>query len=287
MGSSNRMQMTLAEEISAPPWWMALAEVPRSVFELAAVPLATPVLSTALRGDGHPVLVVPGFSAGDASTAVLRTYLGWLGYSVYGWDLGRNMGWRVAGRGAEALSARLHAIREASGEKVSIVGWSLGGIMARQQARQHPGDVRQVVSIGAPFTGNPHASSISGLYEQLSGETVDGAFMRSVMAESRKCPPVRATAIYSRSDGIVAWENCIEVETGLAENIEVVASHCGMMFNPAVLYALADRLALPEEGWEPFDRSGWRSIVYPPPVARATGPISRTNARDRRSTPIS
>lgn len=287
MGSSNRIQMTLAGEISAPPWWMAMAEAPRSVFELTAFPLAIPVLSTAPRGDGHPVLVVPGFSASDTSTAVLRTYLGWLGYSVYGWDLGRNMGWRVAGRGAEALTARLRAIREATGEKVSIIGWSLGGIMARQQARQHPDDVRQVVSIGAPFTGNPHASSISGLYERLSGESVNGVFMRSVMAESRKCPPVRATAIYSRSDGIVAWENCIEAETDLAENIEVVASHCGMMFNPAVLYALADRLALPEDGWEPFDRSGWRSFVYPPPAARATGSSARMSERKRRSTLIS
>ena len=98
------------------------------------------------------------------------------------------MGWRVAGRSTKALSPRLRAIREASGEKVSIIGWSLGAIMARQQARRHPDHVRQAVSIGAPFTRNPHASSISGLYERLSGETVNGAFIRSVMLESRDCP---------------------------------------------------------------------------------------------------
>lgn len=278
MVSSDRMQ-TSADAISAPPWWMALAEAPRSILEFATIPLAMPILSTAPRGDGHPVLVVPGFIASDASTTVLRIFLGYLGYSVYGWDLGRNMGWRVAGQGTEALSARLHAIREASGQKVSIIGWSLGGVMARQLARQHPDDIRQVVSVGAPFTGNPHASSISGLYERLSGETVNGAFMRSVMRESRKRPPVRATAIYSRSDGIVAWENCLESKHDLTENIEVVASHSGMMFNPAVLYALADRLALPEDDWEPFDRSGWRSLVYPQRFAR------REEVRNTRSGP--
>ena len=108
------------------------------------------------------------------------------------------MGWRVAGRSTKALSPRLRATREASGEKVSIIGWSLGAIMARQQARRHPDHVRQAVSIGVPFTRkvpftrNPHASSISGLYERLSGETVNGAFIRSVMLESRDCPlPVR------------------------------------------------------------------------------------------------
>lgn len=253
------------EIIPRPSRWKFLTELPRSIVEWATIPAASPLLASAPRGDGHSVLVIPGFLAGDGATRLLRRYLAWLGYEVHRWELGRNLGWSGVGRNLEVLSRRLRAIHDQTGHKVSLVGWSLGGVMARKLARLHPSMVRQVISIGAPFTGNPNATSIRGLYEVITGEQVTGTFMRSIFAESRRPVPVRAISLYSKSDGIVAWQNCLEPRGPLSENIELVSCHCAMMANPAVLYALADRLGQAEGSWSPFDRGGWRGLLYPQP----------------------
>ena len=251
------------EAIRPPSSLLALTELQRSLFELSTLPLAAPVLATAPRGDGHPVLVLPGFTAGDVSTGLLRRYLSALGYDAYAWELGRNLGWSAIGREGEKLRERLRVIHESTGKKVSVIGWSLGGVMARQLARQVPEHVRQVITLGSPFTGNPRASTVARLYERVTGDRIHDVRIQQMLAESRKPPPVPSTAIYSRSDGIVPWQNCIEPAGAQTDNIEVYGSHCGLGVNAAVLYAVADRLALPEGGWKPFERSGWRAFVYP------------------------
>ena len=138
------------DTVRPPSAMLALTELPRALFELGSLPFAAPVLATAPRGDGHPVLVLPGFIASDTSTAVLRRYLAKLGYDAHAWELGRNLGPRAIGAEGEKLIARLRAIHDATGEKVSIVGWSLGGIMARIIARRAPDAVRQVITLGHP-----------------------------------------------------------------------------------------------------------------------------------------
>jgi pimeloyl-ACP methyl ester carboxylesterase len=248
-----------------PSSWLALTEVPRALAEFGALLPSAPLLAGAPRGDGHVVLVLPGLAAGDAATALLRGYLRQLGYDARGWTLGRNMGPRTIGRDGEHLRARLDALHAESSRPVSVIGWSLGGIMARMLGRWRPAAVRQVITLGSPFAGSPRATNVWRAYEWLSGERIDDALTEARLAESAAPSPVPATAIWSRGDGVVSWRNCIERDGPEAENIEVHGSHFGMTVNAAVLYAVADRLALPLGGWTPFDRSGWRALLYPAP----------------------
>lgn len=252
-----------AFRIAPPPLALAAAELFRATAELSTLPWAAPLLRCASKGDGHPVMVLPGFTATDGSTVLLRRYLATLGYDVYAWELGRNLDHHSIGLRGERLTRRIDDVREATGQKVSLVGWSLGGIMAREAARNDPDSVRHVVTLGSPFTGNPRASNVWRLYEWLTGHKIDSPEMRQRLDEACEPPPVPCAAIYSKSDGIVAWRNCLEKKGERTDNIEVHGSHCGLVVNPAVHFAVADRLSQPEDDWKPFDRSGWRAAFFP------------------------
>jgi hypothetical protein len=202
----------------------------RAIHELGAFIGALPLLSLAPKGDGHPVLVLPGLVASDTSTRPLRSFL-------------KNRG---------------------HGRKISLVGWSLGGLYARQLAKMLPDRVRSVITLGSPFAGSPKATNAWRVYEMASGRSAEEEDHRFGGSLS-ETPPVPTTAIFSRTDGICAWQGCMEKTSTTSESIEVESSHCGMGHHPAVVYAVADRLAQPEGTWKPFDRSGWRSIVYPDP----------------------
>src|SRR6195952_4271262 len=249
----------------APPSaFLVLTELPRALAELGSLPLAAPLLMTAARGDGHPVLVLPGLSTTDRSTSLLRRYLSALGYDVHAWELGRNLGARAIGAQGEKLIARLEAIYAMTGQKVTLVGHSLGGIIARQLSRRRPDMVRQIVTLGSPFAGDPRSTNVWKLYEYLCGHKVSDASTKAQLLESHNPPPVPSTAIYTKGDGIVAWQSCLEPETPTTENIEILGSHCGMCVNPIAMYAVADRLALPLGEWKPFGRGGMRSLFYRP-----------------------
>jgi pimeloyl-ACP methyl ester carboxylesterase len=252
-----------AERIAPPSKLLALSELPRALAELGSLPWFGPLLMTAPRGDGHPVLVLPGFVTSDVSTTILRRYLELLGYTPFGWELGRNLGPKAIGRQGEKLVDRLDAVFAETGRKVSIIGWSLGGVMARQVARRRPDKVRQVISLGSPFTGDPRATNVLRAYEGLTGQRLGDEDTQAQLKESRSCPPVPSTAIYTKADGIVSWRNCCEPENTTTDNIEVYGSHCGLGVNASVLYAIADRLAQPEGEWQPFERKGLRALMYP------------------------
>ena len=243
-----------ASDAVCPPPSIALAALEpfRAVAELAGLWMTAPILLGAPRGDGHCVLVLPGFSADDRSTHWLRRYLSYLGYESIEWGLGHNLGYRTLGQSEERLRRRVKSFAASSGRKISLVGWSLGGVMARHMARDLPDCVRQVVTLGAPFTGDPTATNIRPFYELLSGEDLDSSHSRKAWRANRAAPSVRTTSIFSKSDGVTAWQNCIEIETEFAENIEVVGSHMGLPHNAMALYAVADRLAQPEVGWQPY-----------------------------------
>lgn len=251
------------DAIRAPSALLALTELPRALAELGSLPFAAPVLASAPRGDGHPVLVLPGFIASDTSTVVLRRYLKKMGYDAHAWELGRNLGPKAIGAEGEKLVARLRAIHDLTGQKVSLVGWSLGGIMARIVACRAPDAVRQVITLGSPFAGSPKATNVWRAYELLTGHHIESDNAKSQLAEAASPPPVPSTAIYSREDGVVAWQICREQPGPATDNIEVHGSHIGLGVNPAVLYAVADRLAQAEDDWHPFDRHGVKSLVYP------------------------
>lgn len=251
---------------SPPSLLLALTEAPRAAFELGTLGLALPWLMSAPRGDGHPVMVLPGFVTTDMSTITLRNYFSWLGYDTHAWELGRNLGPRAIGQEGEKLSARLEEIYEETGQQVSMVGWSLGGMMARQLARRRPEMVRQVITLGSPIAGSPRATTVWRMYEMMTGQRINDHHALRQVEESALPLPVRSTAIFSKGDGVVAWRNCLEPEAETSDNIEVHGSHCGLGFNAAVLYAAADRLALPADEWLPFDRTvGLRSLLYPSP----------------------
>ncbi len=225
--------------------------------ELAAYFACRPLWRWLPRGDGHPVMVLPGMAADDFSTRPLRTLLRQLGYAVHGWRMGRNVGDPLL---EVPLRDRLADLRERyDGRRVSLIGWSLGGIYARELAKLEPDSVRQVITLGSPFTGDPFASNAVALYKRLSGKLPK---IEPRWQSLREPPPVPTTSIYSRSDGIVAWPCSINATAVDVENIAVSASHCGLGHHPLALYAIADRLAQAEEQWTPFRRYGLRRFAY-------------------------
>ncbi len=249
-------------DYSPPSPLLAITELPRAMVELGALPWATPLLMRAPKGDGHPVLVLPGFMTSDRSTTTLRRYLDRLGYQSFGWELGRNLGPKAIGDEGEKLVARLEEIFEQTGQKVSLVGWSLGGLMARIIARRRPDMVRQVITLGSPIGGSPTATNAWRLYQLMTGQKVTDKGAQDQIREGQGKSPVPSTAIFTKSDGVVAWQICLEPKAENTDNIEVLGSHCGLGVNPVVLYAVADRLALAENAWTPFKRSGLRSLFY-------------------------
>ena len=253
---------TTAPHIAAPSRLLQLLEL-RAAWELAAGVAALPWLRLAPRGDGHPVLVLPGLVASDVSTKLLRDFLTRRGYDVHGWELGRNYGPRPGVE--EAMLATIDRLHARSGRKLSLIGQSLGGAYARLLAAQRPAAVRSVITLGSPVGGHPRASNAWRVYEFTSGKSsVDPQRWQQVT----RPPQVPTTSIYSRSDGVVAWQTSIESSARpQTENIEVVSSHIGMAVHPAVLFAVAERLAQPEGQWQPFERRGWRTALFPKPAA--------------------
>jgi pimeloyl-ACP methyl ester carboxylesterase len=235
----------------------------RALHEFGAFLGALPLLSLAPKGDGHPVLVLPGLVASDASTKPLRAFLKNRGYAVSGWRQGRNLGLRAGVQ--DSMVDLLTEMNDTHGRKVSLVGWSLGGLYARQLAKMMPDRVRSVITLGSPFAASPKATNAWRVYEIASGQRADDAHAPDFGGALADTPPVPTTAIFSRTDGICAWQGCMEKTSTMSESIEVESSHCGMGHHPAVVYAVAERLAQPEGEWAPFDRSGWRSMVYPNP----------------------
>ncbi len=265
-----------------PPSRLLLALEGRAVFELGAFFITYPFLRTMARGDEHPVLVLPGLVASDVSTRALRAYLKDLGYAPHGWDLGRNLGHHRTVEG-EMLD-RLRELHRRYERKVSLVGWSLGGLFARELAKAAPQAVRVVISLGSPIACCARSTNAWRLFEATSGRRVSTQCRHKIDAPKvadehvivdpdcaicgggrRHAPTVPSTSIFSRSDGVVAWQCSLEAESVSTENIEIEGSHFGLGHNPLALYAIADRLAQPEGTWAPFDRGGLRSFFYPDP----------------------
>ena len=254
---------------NAPPSAWLLALELRAFWEFGALLPSWPLLSRAPKGDGHAVMVFPGLSANDASTVPLRYYLQSLGYSPWGWSQGFNFGPR-AGVLDEAKDNLVRTF-ESTGRKLSLIGWSLGGVYARELAKELPHMVRGVITLGTPFAGSHKSTNAWRVYELTSGRKIE---RESENYDLPTAPPVPTTSIYSKTDGVVAWQASIQkpsksnVQT---ENIEVVASHIGLGLNPSAWWAVADRLSQPEADWTPFargDKGRIHGLIYPDRVGK-------------------
>jgi pimeloyl-ACP methyl ester carboxylesterase len=248
-----------------------LTEPARGLADLAFLPLAAGWLASAPRGDGHPVLVLPGLLATDMSTALMRRYLGWLGYDVHGWQLGRNIGPTDAV--LNELPRELAELAKRTGKQVSVIGWSLGGIYARELGRDHPEHVRRVITLGSPFAlTSPSQSRADSAYRRRSSQHASGARVPT-MEQVAQPIAVPSTAVYSKLDGIVAWRACIEPQTALHENVEVRCGHLGFGVDAATLWLIADRLAVPAGQARPFRPPLLLGALYPgrPATFRPSG----------------
>ena len=255
------MSTTTATAKQGPPSdLLALMEAPRGLMELASFLALRPAMSFLPRGDGHPVLVLPGFMASDTSTAPMRNLLEQLGYDVVGWELGRNI--QITDARIAAMADCLVRLHQRTGRKVSIIGWSLGGLLARELAKLHPEMVRQVISLGSPLSNDRGISKVRRLFEALNG-AVPQPQRRGRFLDLEAPPPVPSTSVYTRTDGVVAWQGSIQPEGPQRENIEVHASHIGLGVNPTVMWVLADRLAQKESDWRPFRATGCAGWMFP------------------------
>jgi pimeloyl-ACP methyl ester carboxylesterase len=246
---------------SGPSARLYLTEPARGLAGLAALPLAAGWLASAPRGDGHGVLVLPGLLASDMSTALLRRYVSSLGYMVCGWQLGRNVG--PTDKVLAELPRVLADLARSTGGPVSIIGWSLGGIYARELAREQPNLVRQVITLGSPFRlTDPRQSRADGPYRRRSHLHATGHPLPTPEQVARPIE-VPSTAVYSKQDGIVAWRTCVEPETALHQNVEVRCAHLGFGVDPATLWVIADRLAAPAGTGRPFRVPAAARTMYP------------------------
>lgn len=235
----------------------------RSAAELSGTAALLPLLRRAPRGDSHPVLVLPGFTAGDGSTRVLRRFLRDRGYFVHGWRLGTNLG--PTDRVLDGLYQRVRDLVASHGGPLSLVGWSLGGIYARELARADPAAVRQVITLGSPFRQRG-GSNATPLFRALAPKHSARVPAQRPREEDRPPLTMPATAVYTKSDAVVPWSSCVEALGEGRDSIEVRGSHSGLGHNPAVLWAVADRLAQPAGEWAPFP---------PTPMWRRMGGVTR------------
>jgi pimeloyl-ACP methyl ester carboxylesterase len=233
-----------------------LAEGARFAWEYGAMQLARPMHRYLPAADGHDVLIIPGFLAGDWSTVALRRHLDRLGYRTHGWDAGPNLGARDYI--VDAMVGRFDDIIANSDGKISIIGHSLGGLFARELARMRPDDVRQVITMGSPIRDRGKSNHVWRAYELVSGHASNTPLFGG--PRKRRLPPgPPSTAIYTKSDGLVSWRVCVENDHPSTQNIEVYGSHCGLSSNPMVFAIIADRLSRPDGAWRRFK---WRKLDY-------------------------
>ena len=239
---------TLPTQLKAPPLSLLLTEPIRGLRDYLATRRAAAVPRL---GDGHPVVVFPGLAAGAFATARLRRFLGQSGFSAHDWGQGCNTGpsgdfdaW------LDGLVRQVTQLQATTGRRASLVGWSLGGVYAREIAKRCPQAVRQVITLGTPFAALANANHAGPLYRLVNRDTAQ--LTPELQARLRERPPVPTTAIYSLADGVVAWLGCVEQPSALSESVQVAASHLGMVSHPEVLRIVAERLAQPEGQWRAY-----------------------------------
>jgi pimeloyl-ACP methyl ester carboxylesterase len=261
-----------SQRFPKPPLALTALELARVLVEYPTSAVIDALLPTHSVGQGRPVLVLPGFYASDAMTGRLRSHLRGLGYRAHGWKLGRNFG--LTDHIVTGLPDRLDQLDQRYGSPVSVVGWSFGGLLARWLAHERPDAVHQVICLGSPWRPEGEVTRTTALFERAAQKYGLADSAREIVDTLRGPLPVRCTAIYSKTDGIVNWRSCALDANDDCESISVPSSHVGLVSNPLALAVLADRLAQNPLAAEPFEwgRCLRRTVLGPPSdVASITG----------------
>jgi hypothetical protein len=247
------MPLATRSEISRPslallgtePWRAAMEFMS---FKFSGIPPRTPVRA----GDGHPVIIFPGLATDGSVVEPLRDYCQSLGYEAIDWGQGFNTGPRGdMDEWLAELALHTSGILNRYDAKATLIGWSLGGIYAREMAKMLAPQVRQVITIGTPFNADADHTNVGWLFRLLSG--APAGIAPELSQRLRTPPPLPTTSIYSRSDGLVAWETCRHAESSKwVQDVEINGSHIGMGWNPAVLQVIGDRLGQRPGRWQPY-----------------------------------
>jgi pimeloyl-ACP methyl ester carboxylesterase len=249
------MRRSNEKEVGRPSMFWLLTEGGRAITELGLSIPYRKFFSKRDEGDGHPILVLPGFMATDKSTSPMRKFMSKIGYNPYSWGLGRNT---AKLEFLQTLSDRVDELYDEHEEQVTLIGWSLGGIFARQLAKAKPNKVRQIITLGSPFKGIHQPNNVAWVYNLVSGgkkiKDIDPILFENIPLPA----PVPTTAIYTKEDGIVPWQLCMEEETDIHQNIQVRGSHLGLGVNMSVMEIISDRLMYNKYDWQHFQP---RSIV--------------------------
>lgn len=258
-----KQEITLINrKIPKPPLFNMLLET-RSVVEWASIYAIYPFIPKRIEGNGHPVLLIPPYLGDDYSTSFVRRYLKSLGFTTYKWEMGFNM---VKSHYIPRLEEKLDDIYRVHGEKVSIVGWSGGGIFAKIMANRHPNQVEQIVTIGSPIWGVMDMKTpVYGILEFFRGSSLKERNKR-FLEELEPIPSVPLTCIYTKTDGLVPWKHCMEAESyrDTIKNIEVFGSHSGLGANASVLMITANALSANIQGKTIEDATtNIERILYP------------------------
>ncbi len=215
---------------AAPALPLLLREAGSFATMRAKASFAKPV-ETGVVGDRRNVIILPGFLASDVSTARLRKSLSASGFQTHGWGLGRNLG--VKRDILEKLDARLDALNLDG--PATLVGWSLGGVIAREFAKYSPHRIDKVITLGSPFSGSLRANNAWRLYEFIAGHAVDSPPIDAVTNEK---PPVTTIAMWSGRDGVVSPHSARGNHGESDAHVELTCAHMGFVSDPAAIRSI-------------------------------------------------
>lgn len=231
----------MTNKIKRPSLFWFFTEGVRALIEYVLCLFFLAKYSFSSKGDGHPVLAVPGLLCTDYAMRLLRKFVNKLGYTAYGWELGRNLGELNDMKDINRLNARVDEIYKKHNTQITLIGWSMGGIYVRELAKQRPELFRQVITMGSPFADTFAPNNATWIYELITDTSrIDETWRLQIPNPA----PIPTTAIYTKQDGIVPWQACMEQkEDETHQNIEVKGSHWALGMNPSVLKVVAEKLA--------------------------------------------
>ncbi|MDG1443762.1 MAG: alpha/beta fold hydrolase [Pseudomonadales bacterium] len=222
-----------------PPALASMFNEAFAAFELPKLLLRAPELSRLKTVNPRKIIVMPGFGADDFSTLPIRGYLSSMGHEVQGWNRGLNI--KDVQETLDELVQDIEKRTRNAAEPIVIVGWSLGGYLAREVARDLPNTVEQVFTLGSPIVGGPKYTQLASLYRS---QGIDVDWIERVIIEREDANELitPVTAVYSKSDGVVAWQACIDKKSPNVEHIEISASHIGLGISADSFRIVADKL---------------------------------------------